>query len=243
VKKRLDVLLVERGLVETRARAAARILAGDVVVNDHRVDKAGTSVDSEAEIRLKGDGLLWVSRGGLKLDAALKQWPIAVRDAVCVDVGASTGGFTEVLLHHGARLVHAVDVGRGQLHERMRQHPQVRNVEQTHITKLAPHSLEPVPSVAVIDVSFISLRLVLPATLQQLTPAAHVVALIKPQFEVGKQLLGKGGIVRDDDARARSVEAVLHTAHELGLAHLGTIQSPITGTDGNIEFLAAWSRA
>jgi 23S rRNA (cytidine1920-2'-O)/16S rRNA (cytidine1409-2'-O)-methyltransferase len=237
-RERLDVLLTERGLVESRARAQARILAGDVVVDDHRVDKPGTKVAVDASIRLKGTGLPWVSRGGLKLVAALDAWPIVTEGAIAVDVGASTGGFTDVLLSRGAQKVFAVDVGWGQLHEKLRQDPRVENHERTHIGKLPAGALSPSPSLAVIDVSFISLRLVLPALVPHLGSGASVVALVKPQFEVGREHVGKGGIVRDEGARARAVADVIAAAAAAGLEHRATIPSPIEGADGNVEFLA-----
>lgn len=237
-RERLDVLLVERGLVESRARATARVLAGDVVVDDHRVDKPGTKVPTHAIIRLKGDGLKWASRGGLKLVGALETWPdVVVKDAFCVDVGASTGGFTDVLLTSGARQVFAIDVGWGQLHEKLRQDPRVINMERTHIGRLEVGTLKPAPTLAVIDVSFISLRLVLPALVPHLAPGAVILALIKPQFEVGKDHIGSGGIVRDDVVRQKSVDDVVLAAQRCGLSHHGTVPSPITGTDGNVEFL------
>jgi len=242
-RERLDVLLTERGLVESRARAVSRILAGDVVVDDHRVDKPGTKVPAHAAIRLKGEGLPWVSRGGLKLVAALDAWPVVVEGAVAVDVGASTGGFTDVLLSRGAQRVFAVDVGWGQLHEKLRQDPRVMNLERTHIGKLPPGALAPAPSLAVIDVSFISLRLVLPALVPHLVLGASVVALVKPQFEVGREHVGKGGVVRDASARQRAVDDVVDAAGAVGLVHRATIPSPIEGADGNVEFLAwfQWS--
>ncbi len=237
-RERLDVLLVERGLVESRARATARVIAGDVIVDDHRVDKPGTKVPSHAVIRLKGDGLKWASRGGLKLVGALETWPdIAVDGAFCVDVGASTGGFTDVLLQHGAKQVFAIDVGWGQLHEKLRQDPRVINMERTHIGRLEVGTLSPAPTLAVIDVSFISLRLVLPSLLPHLAKGATIVSLIKPQFEVGKAHIGRGGIVRDDVVRNKSVGDVVAAAIAIGLHHVGTVPSPIQGTDGNIEFL------
>ena len=215
-------------------------MAGQVIVDDHRVDKAGTKVSIEAEIRLKGNDLAYVSRGGLKLEGALDAWPVELSDLVALDVGASTGGFTDLLLQRGARQVYAVDVGHNQLAWKLRQDPRVINLERTHIAKLEVGSLEPAPTLAVIDVSFISLRRVLPATLPHLAPSGRIYALIKPQFEVGRERIGKGGIVRDDKAREDAVRGVLATAEELGLELLGTIESPITGTQGNVEYLAGW---
>jgi len=234
-RERLDVLLVERGLVESRARAQARILAGEVVVNDHRVDKPGTKVDAASTIRLKGEGLRWASRGGLKLEAALAAFAVDVVGHTCVDVGASTGGFTDVLLQSGAEKVFAIDVGWGQLHEKLRQDPRVENLERTHIGKLPPGSLTPAPDVAVLDVSFISLKQVLPALAPHLAPKAVVIPLIKPQFEVGREHVGKGGIVRDEGARDRAVLDVIAAAAGLGWRPRGTIPSPIAGAVGNVE--------
>lgn len=243
------MLLVERGLVESRARAQARIMAGDVIVDDKRIDKAGEKVARDAHIRLRGDDMPWVSRGGLKLVAALDAFAVDPKGRVCVDVGASTGGFTDVLLRRGAAKVFAIDVGRAQLHEKLRTDARVVNMEQTHVTKMAPHSLAPAPTLAVIDVSFISLRLVLPAVVQQLAADApagtaggsDVVALIKPQFEVGKGNVGKGGIVTDEALRQAAVAGVLEAARGCGLvAANGPMQSPITGADGNVEYLAHW---
>lgn len=240
-RERLDVLLVSRGLAESRARAQARILAGEVVVDDHRVDKPGTQVNVDAIIRLKGDGLKWVSRGGLKLVAALEAWPVDVKGAVCVDVGASTGGFTDVLLDGGADRVYAVDVGRAQLHEKLRQDPRVIVMEQTHIKKLAVGALTPAPRIAVVDVSFISLKQVVPALLPHLTPSCDLITLVKPQFEVGREHIGKGGIVKDTGARDKAVVDVVAVAVANGVEHKGTIPSPIEGADGNVEFLC-WFR-
>lgn len=240
-RERIDILLVERGLVESRARAQARILAGDVVVDEQRVDKPGEKVPRAASIRLKGDALPWVSRGGLKLAAALEWFGVDVRGATCVDVGASTGGFTDVLLHHGAARVFAVDVGYGQLAHKLRVDPRVVCMERTHIGKLPPGSLDPKPSVGVVDVSFISLTQVLPALAAHLAVPAHVVVLIKPQFEAGREHVGKGGIVRDPGARLAAVERVLAGAVACGLELVAPPrESPIQGADGNVELVAAF---
>ncbi|MCC7070629.1 MAG: TlyA family RNA methyltransferase [Deltaproteobacteria bacterium] len=242
-RERIDVLLVERGLCDSRARAQARVLAGEVIVDDRRVDKAGEKVPRDAHIRLKGQEMPWVSRGGLKLDAALAWFGVDPAGLVCVDIGASTGGFTDVLLQRGAARVFAVDVGYGQLAHRLRSDARVTNLERTHIVKLAVGTLSPAPRLAVVDVSFISLVQVLPALLPHLAADARVVCLIKPQFEVGKGAVGKGGIVRDADARAAAVERVLATAAAAGLVCEGVKESPITGADGNIEVVAAFARA
>jgi 23S rRNA (cytidine1920-2'-O)/16S rRNA (cytidine1409-2'-O)-methyltransferase len=239
--ERIDVLLVERGLVESRARAHARIMAGDVVVDDRRVDKPGAKVDIAAQIRLKGEGMPWVSRGGLKLDKALDWFAVDAKARVCVDVGASTGGFTDVLLTRGAALVHAVDVGYGQLAHKLRIDPRVRVLERTHVKDLK--NLDPIPTLAVIDTSFISLTLVLPEVARLLAPHGEVVALIKPQFEVGRGNVGKGGIVRDEAARATSVERVLACAAALGFTVPSPPrESPIHGADGNVEYVVAFAR-
>lgn len=238
------MLLVERGLCETRAKAQARILAGEVVVDDHRVDKAGTKVARDADIRLKGEGLRWVSRGGLKLEGALARWPTGLDGAIALDVGASTGGFTDVLLDRGAARVYALDVGTNQLHWRLRQDTRVVSLEQTHIERLAPGKLDPPPWVVVVDVSFISLERVLPATLPHLDAGRDAVfyVLIKPQFEVGREQVGKGGIVRDEAAREAARERVLASARAIGLDVVGWAESPITGTDGNVEYVACLRR-
>jgi len=241
-KVRIDVLLVERGLCETRAKAQARLLAGEVVVDDQRVDKAGTKVPANAEIRFKGESQPYVSRGGLKLERALELWPIDVKGKICVDIGASTGGFTDVLLRRGATRVYAIDVGYGQLAWSLRQDERVVNLERTHIGKLEPGALDPAPEIAVIDVSFISLTRVLPACVLHLAPTARVYALIKPQFEVGREHVGKGGIVRDEAARRACVDAVIATAAECGLTCLGIDESPIRGADGNVEYVSCFVR-
>jgi 23S rRNA (cytidine1920-2'-O)/16S rRNA (cytidine1409-2'-O)-methyltransferase len=244
-KQRLDLLLVELGLAESRSKAAALVMAGQVVVGDHRADKAGHRYPVDAEIRIKGDGLTYVSRGGLKLEAAVEAWPVPLEDVVALDVGASTGGFTDLLLQRGAAQVYAVDVGHNQLAWSLRQDPRVINLEKTHIAKLEVGRLTPPPSVVVIDVSFISLHRVLPVLPPHLTADAVVYALVKPQFEVGKERVGKGGIIRDPADRQGALDAVIACAEGLGFRLLGSLESPIQGAKGNIEFLAgfAWSAA
>lgn len=238
-KERIDTLLVKKGLETSRTRARARILAGDVIVNDHRVDKAGSLVSVDAKIRLKGEGMPYVSRGALKLESAIENWPTDIKGKTCLDVGASTGGFTEILLKHGASHVFAVDVGYGQLAWKLRNDPRVTNLERTHILKLKTGFFSPPPTIAVIDVSFISLTRVLPGVLPHLNTNARIYILIKPQFEVGRKNIEKGGIVRDQAAREQSVEKVLSCARTLGLKVLGVAESPIKGAMGNVEFLAA----
>ncbi len=237
MKERLDKLLVQQGLVASRERARALILAGKVVVDDHRVDKAGMRCSIDAQLRIKGEDIPFVSRGGLKLQKALEQFPVAVAGRVAIDVGASTGGFTDCLLQQGAEKVYAVDVGYGQLAWKLREDPRVVNLERTNIRHLEAEKLEPLPSLAVIDASFISLAKVLPNTLALLTEQAEVVALIKPQFEVGKGQVGKGGVVRDQDLHQRVIEDIQELAVELGCQVRGLVESPILGPKGNREFL------
>jgi 23S rRNA (cytidine1920-2'-O)/16S rRNA (cytidine1409-2'-O)-methyltransferase len=236
-KERLDVLLVELGLAPTRARAQALVLAGQVVVDDQRVDKPGTRVSTDAAVRLKGGPMPYVSRGGLKLEAALKHFQLDVRGAVAADVGASTGGFTDCLLQAGARKVHALDVGRGQLHARLRADPRVVLHEGVNARHLGPSDLPESVSILVLDVSFISLTQVLPSTIPFLAPGGVTVALVKPQFEAGRGQVGKGGVVRDDAVRAEAVARVQTCMEQLGLVPIGTLDSPIQGPAGNREVL------
>ena len=236
-KERLDKMLVERGLAQSRERARALILAGKVVVNDHTVDKAGTQVAADTPIRLKGEDIPYVSRGGLKLEKALSIFGLKTEGRVALDVGASTGGFTDCLLQRGAARVFAVDVGYGQLAWPLRQDPRVVNLERTNIRELAAEALPERPDLAVIDASFISLAKVLPATLCLLAEHADIVALIKPQFEVGPGQVGKGGVVRDPAQHARVLEKVRSLAESLNLSVAGLTESPILGAKGNREFL------
>lgn len=236
-KERLDKLLVLQGLVQSRDRAQALILAGKVVVDDHTIDKVGAKVPLEATLRLKGEDIPYVSRGGLKLEKALKAFGLEVQGRVAIDVGASTGGFTDCLLQAGAARVYAVDVGYGQLAWSLREDPRVVNLERTNIRDLQPQSLPEPPTLAVIDASFISLDKVLPATLPLLTPEGEVVALIKPQFEVGRGEVGKGGVVRDADKHLEVQEKITRLAESLGCVVLGMTDSPLLGPKGNREFL------
>jgi 23S rRNA (cytidine1920-2'-O)/16S rRNA (cytidine1409-2'-O)-methyltransferase len=236
-KKRLDRLLVDRGLAESRERAQVLIFAGQVLVNGQKKEKAGVPVAEDAEIRIIGEAPPFVSRGGLKLEAALKEFRIAVEDKVALDVGASTGGFTDCLLQHGAKKVYAVDVGYGQLAWKLRQDPRVVTIERTNMREIDPTLLPDPIDIAVADVSFISLEKVIPAVLQFLKPDAEMVALIKPQFEVGRALVGKGGIVSDEVARTDAVNRIVAFVRERGFDVKGVIPSPITGQDGNVEYL------
>jgi 23S rRNA (cytidine1920-2'-O)/16S rRNA (cytidine1409-2'-O)-methyltransferase len=237
MKERLDKLLVDQGLAASRERARALILAGKVVVNDHRVDKAGMKVDVESQVRLKGEDLPYVSRGGLKLEKALQRFSIIVAGQVAIDVGASTGGFTDCLLQNGAVKVFAVDVGYGQLAWKLREDNRVVNMERCNIRSLTPEQLPQIPALAVIDASFISLAKVLPSTLPLLTEDGEIVALIKPQFEVGKGQVGKGGVVKDPQLHHQVIGNIEKLAVELGCTVLGVEESPILGPKGNREFL------
>jgi len=236
-KKRLDTLILERGLAISIEKARALIMAGQVVVGDHTVDKAGQQVPVDAEIRLRGEALPYVSRGGLKLRKALDQFGIDASGVVAVDVGSSTGGFTDCLLQAGAVKVFAIDVGYGQLAWKLQQDPRVASMERTNIRTVTPDQLDDLPSLAVVDASFIALAKVLPATVGLLKPGGRIIALIKPQFEVGKGEVGKGGVVRDPAAHEKVIEDVRRTALDLGLSVAGLCESPITGADGNREFL------
>ena len=241
-KERIDKILVERGLVTSRERARALILAGQVLVEENVVDKAGTQIFCEAEIRLKTADIPYVSRGGLKLEKALSEFPILVEGVVAIDVGASTGGFTDCLLQYGATRVYAVDVGYGQLDWKLRSDDRVVNLERTNIRHLDASSLGDKPVLAVIDASFISLEKVLPPTLQLLTADAQIVALIKPQFEVGRGEVGKGGVVRDQAKHEQVVERIRQFAVTSGCEVIGLTDSPLLGPKGNREFLIALQR-
>lgn len=240
-KQRLDLLLTERGLVESREQARRLIMAGDVLVNEEVSDKPGRSVPVDAAVRVRSLPK-YVSRGGLKLEAALDAFGLDVTGLTAVDVGASTGGFTDCLLQRGAARVFAVDVGYGQLAWKLRSDPRVVVLERTNIRHLAALPDNAVADLAVIDASFISLALVLPPTLRLLTPSRHVVALVKPQFEAGKEQVGKGGVVRSAAIHRQVLQETIATAHELGEEVAGITVSPAPGPAGNIEFLL-WLRA
>ncbi len=241
-KTRLDLLLVERQLVPSRARARALILAGRVLVRQQKVDKPGTAVVADAPIRLLGEEQLYVSRGGFKLAGAIDHWQIAVNGRVCLDVGASTGGFTDCLLQRGAARVTALDTGFGQIAMKLRNDPRVRLIERTNARLLEPGSLSTAGGVAelsflVMDVSFISATLVLPPVLAAAPALQEAVILVKPQFEAGHENVGKGGIVRDPEAHQLAVDRVADCVRSLNWQVVETIPSPITGMEGNREFL------
>ena len=236
-KERIDKLMVQQELAGSRERARALILAGRVLVDDRVVDKVGTQVYLEASIRLKGVDIAFVSRGGLKLAKALELFDVVVAGRTAIDVGASTGGFTDCLLQNGATKVVAVDVGYGQLAWKLRDDDRVINLERTNIRHLTAEQLEVTPELAVIDASFISLEKVLPATLLLLKAGSDIVALIKPQFEVGKGQVGKGGVVRDPKQHLQVVEKIKLLAIELGCRVVDVCESPLLGPKGNREFL------
>jgi 23S rRNA (cytidine1920-2'-O)/16S rRNA (cytidine1409-2'-O)-methyltransferase len=243
-RQRIDLLLVERGLAESRARAQALILAGAVVAGEQRVDKPGQLVDPELPLRVKeGAGpQRYVSRGALKLEAALAAFPVDPQGLSCADLGASTGGFTDLLLQRGAARVVAVDVGYGQLHPRLRSDPRVVVRERENARHLTAEALGGQVDLVVGDLSFISLRLVLPAVQAILRPGGWAVLLVKPQFEVGKGEVGKGGVVRDEGKRRAALEEVASAARALGFQVEGHVESPIEGPAGNREWLLALRR-
>jgi 23S rRNA (cytidine1920-2'-O)/16S rRNA (cytidine1409-2'-O)-methyltransferase len=244
-KRRADVLLHERGLAESRAKAQALILAGEVVASgggagERRVEKPGDLLRDDVDLRLKGEGLKFVSRGGLKLEKALDHFGLDVSGLDAIDLGASTGGFTDCLLQRGARSVTAVDVGYGQLHEKLRQDSRVRSFERVNAREL-PAELG-VFDFLVADLSFISLKLVLPGALPRVRPGGWAVVLVKPQFECGREWVEKGGVVRDEGARQRAVDSVAELMTSLEWDVLGSTESPILGPAGNVEFLVAGRR-
>jgi 23S rRNA (cytidine1920-2'-O)/16S rRNA (cytidine1409-2'-O)-methyltransferase len=244
MKVRIDKLLVERGLAASRERAQALILAGKVLVNEQKIEKSGATIDSEAPIRLLGEDLKYVSRGGLKLEHALDHWQIDVTGKVCLDVGASTGGFTDCLLQRGAARVIAVDTGHGQIDFRLRQDSRVRLLEKTNARYLTHEQLGEFVDLVVMDVSFISATLVLPAVIAAAFPQSpaerqgrRLIVLVKPQFESAREQVGKGGIVRDEAVQLAAVERIRQAALTLGFTQIEVIDSPILGAEGNKEFL------
>jgi 23S rRNA (cytidine1920-2'-O)/16S rRNA (cytidine1409-2'-O)-methyltransferase len=238
MKDRLDKLLVERGLVPSRERAQALILAGRVLVNEQKVEKPGASVAAEAAVRLLGDDLRYVGRGGLKLEAALDHWKIDLNGRNCADVGASTGGFTDCMLQHGAAAVLAIDTGYGQIAHKLRTDPRVILLERTNARHLKANQVPLPVTFFAMDVSFISASLVLPAVVEANAHSlTEAVVLVKPQFEAGREHIGKGGIVRDPEAHTLAVERVRTAVLELGGEEVEVIDSPILGAEGNREFL------
>lgn len=237
LKERLDVLLVNRGLVESREKAKAVIMTGNVFVNDQREDKAGQKFPEDVYIEIRGKKLKFVSRGGYKLDKALQVFPICLGDCVCMDVGSSTGGFTDCMLQNGARFVYAVDVGTNQLAWKLRQDERVRAMEQTNIRYVTPEDIGEAVDFVSIDVAFISLTKVLLPVWELMKEDASMVCLIKPQFEAGREKVGKKGVVRDKDVHEEVIHSVISYARSLGFLICGLDYSPIRGPEGNIEYL------
>ena len=236
-KKRLDVLLVEKGLAESRQKAQATIMSGCVFVDGQRQDKPGTAIPADAAVEVRGNTLRYVSRGGLKLEKAMELWPIDLTGAVCMDIGASTGGFTDCMLQNGAAKVYAVDVGYGQLAWKLRSDERVVCLERTNARYLTHEAVLEEPDFSSVDVSFISLKLILPAIGGLLKDGGHVVCLIKPQFEAGKEKVGKKGVVRDPTVHLEVLEHFLEYAKENSFTVLDITYSPIRGPVGNIEYL------
>jgi len=244
MKTRIDKLIFERGLANSRERAQALVLAGKVLVNGQKIEKSGTEVDVESDIRLLGEDLKYVSRGGLKLEKAIEHWNVAVEGKTCLDIGTSTGGFTDCLLQHGAAKVIAVDTGQGQIAFKLRQDPRLRLLEKTNARYLTREQLGEFVEVIAMDVSFISATLVLPAVIGAALSNAvterqgsQAIILVKPQFEVGREQVGKGGIVRDEAAQKAAVEKVKQSVIDVGALSTDVIDSPILGSEGNREFL------
>jgi 23S rRNA (cytidine1920-2'-O)/16S rRNA (cytidine1409-2'-O)-methyltransferase len=244
LKIRLDKLLVDRGLAGSRQRAQALILAGKVLVDEQKVEKAGAQVGPEAVIRLLVEDLKYVSRGGLKLERAFEHWKVDVAGKVCLDVGASTGGFTDCLLQHGAARVIAIDTGYGQMDFKLRQHPRVRLAEKTNARYLSHEDVGEIVDLIAMDVSFISATIVLPPVVRAAFPLTlegrygrQLIVLVKPQFEAGREHVGKGGIVRDEATQLAAVEKVKASVLALGCSNIDVIDSPILGAEGNREFL------
>ena len=233
----MDVLLVEKGLAESREKAKAIIMSGIVYVDDEKEDKAGSSFPENVNIEVRGKTLKYVSRGGLKLEKAMAVFPIELTDKVCMDVGASTGGFTDCMLQSGASKVYSVDVGYGQLAWKLRQDPRVVCMEKTNIRYVKPEDLDDVIEFASVDVSFISLSKVLPVLKELLVPGGEVVCLIKPQFEAGREKVGKKGVVRDKSVHKEVIENVTAFTRETGFDVIGLDFSPVKGPEGNIEYL------
>ncbi len=237
-KERLDVLLVNKGLAESREKAKRTIMAGIVYVNGQKEDKAGTTFDPEVPIEVRGNVLPYVSRGGLKLEKAIKEFGVSCEGKVCLDIGASTGGFTDCMLQNGAVKVFAIDVGHGQLDWKLRNDERVVCMEKTNIRFVKPEDLGELASLVSIDVSFISLQLVLPVVKTLIKKDCQVVCLIKPQFEAGRDQVGKKGVVRDKKVHAEVIEKTLSFAYSIGFELKGLTFSPIKGPEGNIEYLA-----
>ncbi|MBQ1237351.1 MAG: TlyA family RNA methyltransferase [Oscillospiraceae bacterium] len=237
MKTRLDLRLVQLGLVTGRDKAKAVIMAGTVYVNGQKADKAGFEVSEEDKIELRGETLRYVSRGGLKLEKAMESFPITIDGTVCMDIGASTGGFTDCMLQNGAKKVYAIDVGYGQLAWKLRTDDRVINLERTNFRHVTNEQVPDPVDFASVDVSFISLTLILPPALSLLAEGGQMVCLIKPQFEAGKGLVGKKGVVKDPQIHKDVIVKVVDFAHQNGFSVLGLTYSPVKGPEGNIEYL------
>jgi len=237
MKERLDIILVNRGLATSREKAKAMIMEGIVYVNGQKEDKAGTMFDIEAPVEVRGQTLRYVSRGGLKLEKSMEQFDLDLTDLVCMDVGASTGGFTDCMLQNGARKVYAIDVGRGQLDWKLRNDPRVVCMEKTNIRYVTPEHIDEAPAFVSIDVSFISLTKVLGPVKALLQEDGQVVCLVKPQFEAGREKVGKKGVVREPEVHEEVIHKVIDWAIGLGFEILHLDYSPIKGPEGNIEYL------
>ena len=237
MKTRLDVYLTEQGLVSSREKARAVIMAGEVYVNDQKADKAGQTVSETDTVEVRADSLRYVSRGGLKLEKAMAHFPISLTGKICMDIGASTGGFTDCMLQNGASKVYAIDVGYGQLAWSLRTDERVVNLERTNIRYVTENEVPEPIDFASVDVSFISLKLVLPVAYERLRDGGEMVCLIKPQFEAGREKVGKGGVVRDKETHIEVIENVVTFAREIGFSVLELDFSPVKGPKGNIEYL------
>ena len=237
MKKRLDILVFERGFAESREKAKAIIMAGDIYVDNQKADKCGQSYDESVNIEFRGKAPAYVSRGGLKLEKAMATFPVHLNDTICADIGASTGGFTDCMLQNGAKKVYAVDVGYGQLAWKLRSDERVVCMERTNARYLTHEQIPDELDFASVDVSFISLKLILPPLCGLLKEGGHVACLVKPQFEAGKEKVGKKGVVRDPAVHQEVLEHFLEHAKEAGFAVLGLTYSPIRGPEGNIEYL------
>ncbi|WP_294186619.1 TlyA family RNA methyltransferase [uncultured Clostridium sp.] len=241
-KERLDILLVEKGIFTSRERAKTSIMAGKIFVDGQRVDKAGEKVSVDAEIIFKGQEIPYVSRGGLKLEKAMKEFGISLENKTCMDIGASTGGFTDCMLQNGAKKVFSIDVGYGQFAWKLRTDPRVVCMERTNIRYVTPDDIGELTDFASIDVSFISLKKIMPATINLLSDKGEVVVLIKPQFEAGKEKVGKKGVVRDINVHNEVVKSIVDYLLSQGLNILSLSYSPIKGPEGNIEYLVYFTK-
>jgi len=241
-KERLDVLLVERGLVQSRERAKALIMAGDVYVDGMKEDKAGTKIDVKSEITLKGNDMKYVSRGGFKLEKAVNEFGVELKDKICMDIGASTGGFTDCMLQNGAKKVYSIDVGYGQFAWKLRTDERVVCLEKTNIRYITKEQVPDEPSFASVDVSFISLTKVIPPALEVMSDDCSFVCLIKPQFEAGREKVGKKGVVKDISVHKEVIIKIIDFASEIGLNIMNISYSPIKGPEGNIEYLILLDR-